>query len=148
MKIKLKRLHKDAIIPTYATEGSAAVDLYAVEDYSIKIGGVIWLRTGIAIEVPEGYYAEIYNRSSMAAKHEVVIVSSRVIDSDYRGEITVPVKLIANNIPIPMIYSVPIKKGDRIAQMMIKKSICISFGEVEELSETSRGSGGFGSTGV
>jgi len=80
----------------------------------------------------------------MAARREVIIVSSRVIDSDYRGEVMVPVKLIAD---IPKIFGAPIKKGDRIAQMMIKKSIYIKFEEVEELSETDRGSGGFGSTG-
>ena len=145
MEIKLKRLHEDAIIPTYGTESSAAMDLYAVEDYNIKPGKVVWLRTGIAIEVPGGYYAEVYNRSGMAAKREVIIVSSRVIDSDYRGEIVVPVKLIAD---VPEFFGVPIKKGDRIAQMMVKKSIHISFEEVDKLSETDRGSGGFGSTGA
>jgi dUTP pyrophosphatase len=145
MKIKLKRLHKDAIIPTYATKGSAAVDLYAIENYSIKPGKVIWLRTGIAIEVPKGYYAEVYNRSGMAAKREIIIVSSRIIDSDYRGEVFVPVKIIAD---VPDSWFAPIKKGSRIAQMMIKKVIPIEFEEAEELSETDRGTGGFGSTGV
>ena len=144
MKIKLRRLHKDAIIPTYATEGSAAVDLYVIENYSIKPGKVIWLRTGIAIEVPKGYYAEVYNRSGMAAKREIIIVSSRVIDSDYRGELMIPVKLIAD---IPDGWFSPIKKGSRIAQMIIKKYEKIDFEEVDELSETDRGTGGFGSTG-
>jgi dUTP pyrophosphatase len=144
MKIKLKRLHKDAIIPTYGTKDAAAADLYAVEDYSVKAGKVIWIRTGIAIEIPEGYYVEIYNRSGMAAKREIIIVSSRVIDSDYRGEVMVPVKCIAD---IPKGWFAPIKKGSRIAQMMIKKSITVEFEEVEELSETDRGTGGFGSTG-
>ena len=144
MKIKFKRLHKDAIIPTYGTEDSAAVDLYAVEDYHIKPGKVIWLQTGIAIEIPSGYYVEVYNRGGMAIKHEVIIVSSRVIDSDYRGEIVIPVKLIAD---VPNMFVVSIRKGDRIAQMMVKKSIHMSFEEVDELSETARGTGGFGSTG-
>jgi len=145
MQIKLKKLHKDAKVPTYGTEDAAAVDLYTVEDYHIKAGKVIWLRTGIAIEIPQGYYAEVYNRSGMAAKREIIIVSSRVIDSDYRGEVMVPVKLIAD---IPKRFGAPIKKGDRIAQMMVKKSIHISFEEVDKLSETYRGAGGFGSTGV
>ena len=145
MEIKFKRLHKDAKSPTYGTEDSAAVDLYAVEDYNIKPGKVMWLRTGIAIEVPEGYYAEVYNRSGMAAKREVIIVSSRVIDSDYRGEVVLPVKCIAD---LPEHWVVSIKKGDRIAQMMVKKTINIKFEEVDELSKTDRGSGGFGSTGV
>lgn len=145
MKIKLKRLHKDAIVPTYATDGSAAVDLYTIENYSIKPGKVIWLRTGIAIEVPKGYYAEVYNRSGMAAKREIIIVSSRIIDSDYRGEVFIPVKIIAE---VPDCWFAPIKKGSRIAQMIIKKYEKIEFEEVEELSETDRGAGGFGSTGV
>ena len=145
MKIKLKRLHKDAIIPTYGTKYAAAVDLYAVEDYSVKVGKVIWLRTGIAIEIPEGYYVEIYNRSGLAAKREIIIVSSRVIDSDYRGEVMVPVKCIAD---IPKGWFASIEKGDRIAQMILKKKINVEFEEVEELSETDRGSGGFGSTGA
>ena len=145
MKIKLKRLHKDAIRPTYATEGSAAVDLYTIENYSIKPGKVVWLRTGIAIELPKGYYAEIYNRSGMAARREIIIISSRVIDSDYRGELMIPVKIIAD---VPDSWFAPIKKGSRVAQMMVKKVIPIEFEEVEELSETNRGSGGFGSTGV
>jgi dUTP pyrophosphatase len=144
MKIKLKKLHKDAIIPTYGTEDAAALDLYAVEDYSVKAGKVIWLRTGIAIEIPEGYYVEMYNRSSMAAKREIIIVSSRVIDSDYRGEVVVPVKCIAD---IPDGWFASIEKGDRIAQMILKKKINVEFEEVEELSETDRGTGGFGSTG-
>ena len=145
MEIKFKRLHKDAKVPTYGTKEAAAVDLYAIEDYHIKTGKVIWLRTGISIEIPKGYYAELYNRSGMAAKREVIIVSSRVIDSDYRGEVMVPVKLIAD---VPKMFGAPIKKGDRIAQMMIKSRIYIWFEEVKELSNTDRGGGGFGSTGL
>ena len=144
ISIKLKRLHKDAKIPTYATDGSAAVDLYTIEDYMIKASkGITWVRTGVAIEMPKGYYAEVYNRSGLAAKKELIIVSSRVIDNDYRGEIFVPMKLIAS---IPECWGVVIKKGDRVAQMIVKKYEKIKFEEVDELSKTERGAGGFGST--
>jgi len=148
MKVRIKKLHKDAIIPTYATEGSAAVDLYTIEDYLIKsvpINSVKFIRTGVAIEMPEGYYAEIYNRSGLSTKKELVIVSSRIIDNDYRGEILIPMKLIAT---LPEYWGVVIKKGDRIAQMIIKKYEKIEFNEVDELNETDRGDGGFGSSGL
>jgi len=147
MKVKIKKLHKDAIIPTYATDGSAAVDLYAIEDYLIKAvstNSVKFVRTGISIEMPKGYYAEVYNRSGLASKKELIIISSRIIDNDYRGEIIIPMKLIAN---LPEYWGAVIKKGDRIAQMIIKKYEEIEFEEVDELSETGRGSGGFGSSG-
>jgi dUTP pyrophosphatase len=147
MKIKIKKLHKDAIIPTYATDGSVAVDLYAIEDYMIKAisdQDVKFIRTGISIEMPEGYYAEIYNRSGLASKTQLIIVSSRIIDNDYRGEIIVPMKLIAS---LPPHWGAPIRKGDRIAQMIVKKYEKIEFEEIDELSETDRGSDGFGSSG-
>lgn len=144
LPVKIKRLHKDAKMPTYATDGSAAVDLYAVEDYFIKPNKVIQLRTGIAIEMPKGYYAEVYNRSGLSAKKELIIISSRIIDNDYRGELFVPMKLIAN---LPESWGVAICKGDRIAQMIIKRYEEIEFEEVDELSKTNRGNGGFGSSG-
>jgi len=145
MKVKLKKLHKDAKIPIYATEGSACVDLYAVENYTFKSNySVKFIRTGLSIEMPEGYYAEVYNRSGLASKKELVIVSSRIIDNDYRGEIFVPMKLIAS---LPEYWGVVIKKGDRIAQMIIKKYEKVEFEEVDELDETIRGNGGFGSSG-
>jgi dUTP pyrophosphatase len=145
VNIKIKKLHKDARIPIYATDGSAAVDIYAIEDYVIKASdGVRWIRTGIAIEMPKGYYAGMYNRSGLAAKKELIIVSSKVIDNDYRGEITVPMKLIAR---LPESWGLAIKKGDRIAQMIVRKYEKVEFEEVDELTKTERGSGGFSSTG-
>jgi len=145
MKVRIKKLHKDAKIPTYATDGSAAVDLYAIEDYTFRFKEFVkFVRSGISIEMPKGYYAEIYNRSGLASNKELIILSSRVIDNDYRGEIMLPMKLIAN---IPDGWVTVIKKGDRIAQMIIKKYEKIEFEEVNELSETDRGDGGFGSSG-
>ena len=141
MEIKFKRLHKDAKSPTYGTEDSAAVDLYAVEDVTIRYGDIKIIRSGWAMEIPKGYYVEVYNRSGLASKKQLVIISSRIIDSDYRGELFSHIKNIGN------ISVVNIRKGDRYAQMMLKKKINIEFEEVDKLSETSRGIYGFGSTG-
>jgi len=140
MRIKLKKLHKDATIPVYGTEHSACVDLYAIEDVTIRPGELLRVRSGIAVEMPSGYYIEVYNRSGNASKRQLYIISSRVIDSDYRGEIFAPIKNLGG---IPQ----TIRKGDRFAQMMIKKVIRMEFEEVDELSNTERGAGGFGHTG-
>lgn len=139
INIKLKRLHKDAKVPTYGTKHSAGADLYAIEDVSFHAGNLKFMRTGWAMEVQPGCYIEMYNRGSISAKRELIIVSSRVVDADYRGEVFVPIKNIGTNLQL-------IKKGDRMAQMMVKDVLEISFEEVDELSKTDRGSGGFGST--
>ena len=140
MRVRIKKLHKDAIIPTYGTSESACVDLYAIEDYCIRLDNIRFIKTGVAVEIPVGYYGEIYNRSGLATKKGLVIVSSRIIDSDFRGELVIPMKVIFDNV-------VNINKGDRIAQMMVKKYDKIKFEVVDELDETERGEGGFGSTG-
>ncbi|KKL96167.1 hypothetical protein LCGC14_1847190 [marine sediment metagenome] len=140
MDIKLKKLCKDVVVPTYGTKDSACVDLCAVEDTSIRPGNICLIRSGLAVEIPTGHYIEMYNRSSMAGKRQLIIISSCVIDEDYRGEIYAPIKNIGNDIQF-------IKKGDRFAQMMIKKTIKMNFIEVDELTNTERGTGGFGHTG-
>lgn len=140
MKIRLKRLSKYAKVPTSAHKWDAGLDLYAVEDVVFHPGELKHVRSGWAFEIPEGYYVEVYNRSGLSSKKQVVIVSSRVIDSTYRGEIYAPMKNISIN-------DVIIKRNDRFAQIMIKKTIYINFEEVENLSDTNRGQGGFGSTG-
>jgi dUTP pyrophosphatase len=141
MKIKLKRLNKDAKIPTHAHTWDAGLDLYSVEDVVLRPGEIKRIRSGWAFEIPEGYYVEIYNRSGLSSKNQVVIISSRIIDSPYRGEIFVPMKNIGDQI-------VSIMKNTKYAQIILKKRIDVTFEEVDELSETDRGSGGFGSTGV
>jgi len=140
MKVKIKKLHKDAQIPTYGTVGSTCVDLYVIEDYYLKPGDVRLLHTGFAMEIPEGYEAVIGPRSSVI-KHQVIILNSPgTIDEDYIGEILVGVKNISHK-------DFVIKKGERVAQMTVKKFERIEFEEVEELSDTERGSGRLGSTG-
>ena len=138
--VKLKRLHRDAKIPTYGTKYAAGADLYAIEDVNLHPGELKFLHTGWMMEVQPSYYIEAYNRGSMSAKRELVIVSSRVIDADYRGEVFVPIKNIGTSLQL-------IKKGDRIAQMMVKDVLEINFEEVNELNKTDRDDGGFGSTG-
>lgn len=140
MKIKLKRLSKYAKVPTYAHKLDAGLDLYAVEDVVLHPGELKHVRSGWAFEIPEGYYVEVYNRSGLASKKQVVIVSSRIIDSPYRGEIYTPMKNIGDHV-------VTIKRNDRFAQIILKEIIYTCFEEVNELSDTSRGDGGFGSTG-
>ena len=142
MKIKLKRLSKYAKVPTYGTEYSAALDLYATESITLHPGDVKIIRSGWAFEIPNGYYVEISPRSSLACKSQLIVLNSPgIIDADYRGEVFTYMKNISNHGKI-------IQSGDRYAQMLIKKVILVYFEEVEELSETGRGSGGFGSTGV
>jgi len=141
MLIKLKRLHKDAKVPTRGTMFSAASDLYAVEDVELSPGNVGILSCGWAFEIPPDYYVEIVPRSGLACKKEVIILNSPcIIDSDYRGEI----KTYAKNVGTEL---VKIKVGERYAQMILKKVLYTVFNEINELSKTNRGSGGFGSTG-
>jgi len=141
MPVRIKRLHPDAIVPTYATRNSAGMDLHSVEDVSISSqdGGLI--ATGWAMEIPPGYEGQIRPRSGLAVKHGVTVLNSPgTIDADYRGEVKV---LLINHGP----RTVKIQKGDRIAQLVICPVQAAVLTEVDELSDTNRGSGGFGSTG-
>ena len=141
MKVKFKKLAPQAKIPTKGTPGSAAYDLYAVENAFIPPGETLGVHTGLSLEIPEGWKGEIYSRSGFASMGAVVANSPGKIDSDYRGEITV---LLHNNRNEQI---VGIKTGDRIAQFEINPVHDIEFEETEELSTSERGEGGFGSTG-
>ena len=143
MKIKLKRLHEDAIVPTYGTKFSACLDLYAIEDVTFMLGDTKRIRSGWAFEIPEEYYVKIVPRSGLSIKNDLIMPNSPgTVDSDYRGEIFVYMKLLKED------WQLSIKKGDRFAQIEIKRRIKVEFEEVLELGGTDRGSGGFGSTGV
>lgn len=138
MKVRIKRLTKGAIIPSYAKQGDAGMDLTAtrvwVEDDNICYG------TGLAFEIPEGYVGLLFPRSSNAKKDLLLSNSVGVLDSGYRGEVTFKfrqTKSIANA------YAV----GDRIGQIIILPYPVIEFEEVDELNESERGTGGYGSTG-
>lgn len=142
MKIKTKKLHKNAMIPKCATAGAACFDLHALEGGTAgAYGGTLALRTGLAFEVPAGHVMLIYSRSGHGFKNSVRLVNSvGVIDSDYRGEVAV--KLINDS---PLAFSV--EAGDRIAQAMVIPVPSVELIEAADLEETVRGAAGFGSTG-
>lgn len=143
--MKIKKLYKDSKIPTYASESSAGMDLYAYcpEEGVIAIGSgeIAKIKTGVAVEIPEGYFGGVYARSGMAFKKNLRPVNAvGVIDSDYRGEIVVGLYNDSHE-------KQTITHGERIAQMVIQPYVQVEFEEVEELEETERGAGGFGSSG-
>ena len=143
MKLKIKKLNENARIPTYGTEFSAGADLYALleNDVIILPGETYLIKTGISLEIPEGYVGLIYPRSGLATKKGLAPANKvGVIDSDYRGEIMVA---LFNHGKNPQ----TIENGERVAQIVIAPYIQAEFEETDILSETERNSGGFGSTG-
>lgn len=139
-KVKFKRLNPEAKV-VQATKGSAGFDLVATEATQVSPGDRAMVSTGLALEIPEGYEAQVRPRSGLAAKHGITVLNSPgTIDSDYRGE----VKVILHNTG-RFVYSVA--AGDKIAQLVIQRVPTVDFVEVDELSSTERGAGGFGSTG-
>jgi len=141
MKLKIKKLTSDALIPAYQTKESAGFDLHAVEGCIIKPGERKLIGTGLAFEIEFGYEVQIRPRSGLAYKHGITVLNTPgTIDSDYRGEIKV---LLINH--SEEVFE--IKKGERVAQAVVAPVVQAEIVEVEELSDTQRGSGGFGSTG-
>jgi dUTP pyrophosphatase len=138
MMIKFKRLSQDAQIPTRATAGSAGFDIYSNDFYLIKPNVRCLLDTGIAMQLPEGWWGELKPRSGLASKHGLDVLAG-VVDSDYIGEIKVSLINLGDQ-------EVEIKKGDRIAKLIIQRYES-EWVEVTELEHTARGRGGFGSTG-
>lgn len=147
LKVKIARVgrgHDDIPLPQYITEGSAGMDLCAsVEaDQVLHPGETLVVPTGFSIELPRGYEAQVRPRSGLAAKHGVGILNAPgTIDSDYRGEIKV---ILANFGKREFV----VRRGDRIAQLVINRYARIQWEEVDRLSDTPRGAGGFGHTGV
>lgn len=138
----VKKLDKEAIIPKYATTGAVAFDLCALEDTLVVSGTVYFIRTGLAFAVPEGYELSIRPRSGLSIKYPSYIANSPgTIDFDYRGEVMILVILHNEGVW-------QIKKGDRIAQAVLAPIEKCYFETVDELSETERGAGGFGHTGI
>ena len=139
--VKIEKIHKDAIIPTYSHHDDACCDLYVVENYIIPIGQRRLMRTGIAIEIPTGYEVQLRPRSGLAFKQGLTLVNAPgTIDAQYRNEI----RILAINLGEK---PVAINKGDRAAQMCIKPVYTMMFLEVDKLSDSDRGLGGWGSTG-
>lgn len=139
MKIKVKKLHKDAKLPTHGHPGDAGMDLYAVEDAVFPAGEQARVHTGIAIEIPEGYVGFIWDKSSISFNTGLKIMGG-VIDSGYRGEIIMNFLNTSDK-------EIIIENGYKIAQMIIQKFEHCEIIEVGEMSETVRGHGREGSTG-
>ena len=142
MNIKIKRLKNGAVIPTRGSEYAAGSDLYSAEnDLYIEDRQTVMIGTGIAMEIPEGYVGLVYARSGLACKEGLAPANKvGVIDSDYRGEIKVALYNQSGEKKL-------VKKGERIAQIVIAPFLTPEFTEVSELDETDRGDGGCGSTG-
>lgn len=139
MKIKIKKLNKDAKLPTHGHPGDAGMDFYATEDVFFSANGQAQVPTGVAIEIPEGYVGLIWDKSSISFGHGLKIMGG-VIDSGYRGEIIMSLKNLSNKD-----FTFP--KGHKIAQMIIQKFEHCDILEVDKLSKTVRGEKREGSTG-
>ena len=142
-KVKVKKLDERAVLPVYGSEAAAGADLYAVTDGDVTFlpGETKMIHTGLALEVPEGYAGLIYARSGLATKRGLAPANKvGVVDSDYRGEIKVALHNHGKE-------AQTVEKGERIAQMVIAPYLSVNYEEADELSETERGEGGFGSTG-
>ena len=141
--VRFKKLNEKAIVPTYGSAFSAGADLYACleENLNIEAGETVLVKTGLAMEIPEGYAGLIYARSGLATKKGLAPANKvGVIDSDYRGEIMVALHNHSKT-------SQQIEPQERIAQLVITPFLQADFEEVQTLGETERGPGGFGSTG-
>ncbi|MCV6607256.1 MAG: dUTP diphosphatase [Campylobacterales bacterium] len=141
INIQIKKLTEEAHVPQYQTDEAAGFDLHSVEDYVLKVGERKLIKTGLSMAFPKGYELQIRPRSGLAYKHGITCLNTPgTIDSDYRGEIMV---LLINHGG----EDFHIKKDERIAQAVLNEIKQATFSVVEELSETDRGAGGFGSTG-
>lgn len=142
--VKFMKLNPDAIVPTYGTDYAAGADLYTLPDMDIKVepGETVMIHTGIAMQIPDGNAAFIFARSGTATKRGLAPANKvGVIDSDYRGEIMVPIHNHSNQTQF-------ISGGERVAQMVIMPYVKAQFVEEEELDKTARDTNGFGSTGI
>lgn len=142
-EISVKKLDERAILPTYGSEFAAGADLYAVADEELVFapGETKFVKTGLAMEIPEGYAGLIYARSGLACKRGLAPANKvGVVDSDYRGEVMVA---LHNHSAVEQ----RVAPGERIAQLVVTPFLKATFVQAEELQETVRGEGGFGSTG-
>lgn len=142
VNMKIKKINESAILPQYAHEGDAGLDLFSIEEKIIKPGETVLIHTGIQIELPKSTEAQIRPRSGLALKHSITVLNTPgTIDEGYRGEIGV---ILINHSKV----SFTVEKGMKIAQMVIKPVLKVSIQEVNELSLTERADGGFGSSGL
>jgi dUTP pyrophosphatase len=140
MKIKIKKIHPDAVIPQYAKPGDAGLDLYATEQIVLAPGQRGLVPTGLSMELPRGYVALVWDKSGISTKNGMTTLAG-VIDADYRGEYMIAMINLGQEV-----YT--FEKGKKVAQLLIQPIERPEIEEVEELSDSSRGEGGFGSTGL
>jgi dUTP pyrophosphatase len=138
-RLHFKRLHTDAKLPARGSEGAAGLDLYAVERVTLEPGARAAVRTGLAVAIPRGYYGRVAPRSGLALRHGIDVLAG-VIDSDYRGEILCA---LVNHGREPF----QIETGARVAQLVVEAIATPDPVWAEDLEQTDRGAGGFGSTG-
>ena len=142
VKIKIKKLSPEAIIPHYVHEGDAGMDVYSIEDLTLNVGDIKLVKTGLCFEVPRGYEIQVRPKSGLALKNGITLTNSPgTLDSGYRGELGVIMQNLGK-------LAHEIKKGEKIAQLVLAKYEGAQIIEVTDLSETTRGEGGFGSTGL
>lgn len=139
MKLSVKRLEKNAVLPNHAKKNDAAIDLSSCEEIVLNPMEKKVVRTGIAMAIPEGYAGFVWDRSGLAANHSVHIMAG-VVDSGYRGEIKVVMINLGKE-------EFKVEKGMRIAQLAIQPVLSVDISEVNDLDKTERGKSGFGSTG-
>ena len=143
-KIQIKKLSNEVLTPKYETSGSSGMDIsaYIRKDIIIKSGDKALVPTGFSLSIPQGYEIQIRPRSGLAVKKGITVLNTPgTIDSDYRGEIKVVLINLSKD-------EFTVKNGERVAQMVVCPIVQVSLQEVEELSGTDRGTGGFGSTGT
>jgi len=142
MTVRFKRISPDAIMPAYAREGDAGMDLCSVDDLTIAPGARALVHTGLVMALPPGYEAQVRPRSGLALKHGVTVLNTPgTIDAGYRGEVGVVLVNLGD-------VAFRVGKGDRIAQLVVAPVLRAETLEVDEVDDTSRGAGGFGSTGI
>jgi dUTP pyrophosphatase len=142
MTLRVRRVDRRALLPTRAYDGDAGLDLYAVEPARLAPGERAAVRTGIAVEIPEGQAGLVLARSGLAARHGIALVNAPgLIDAGYRGEVEV---LLLNT---DRAITFAVEPGDRIAQLVLVQIEAPDVLEVDELAATERGAGGFGSSG-
>lgn len=142
LNLKVKKLNKFAQLPKYAHAGDAGMDLYSVEDKVIAPGETALIKTGIQIELPKDTEAQVRPRSGLALKNSITVLNTPgTIDEGYRGEVGV---ILINHSKVDF----KVEIGMRIAQLVVKPVLRVNVVEVNELTTTERGEGGFGSTGV
>jgi len=142
LEIAVQKLHADVKMPAYAHEGDAGLDLYSTINHTLRPGERVLIPTGLKMAIPHGYEGQVRPKSGLALKHGLTVLNTPgTVDAPYRGEVGV----ILINLDPRTAYEV--KKGEKVAQMVFNKVEYASFTETAELSVTTRGEGGYGSTG-